>query len=331
MSRIAKLVRAGSSTPRSGGGLAKRTMVGLSVAVVVAGAASWPAPPLAHADQLGGAKAQLEVLHRQIVAGAGHIRALTSAFEAATAQAGALTEQVRADQAQVARLRTVAAITESALRADAILSYTGGAAGASPSNGGSSDPAVRAEYLDVAAGDLSDAVDRYRTQEAQVATAESSLSTELRASQAAEQATERARQAALADAAAVQAEMVSVQGQIQSLQAAQAAAAARAASQGLPVNGGLVAVVRDVVSSGGNAAGVWLRLRECESGNNYRADTGNGFYGAYQFSPQTWSNLGYPGRPDLEPPAMQDQAAQKLQQESGWGQWPACSAALGLT
>ena len=41
--------------------------------------------------------------------------------------------------------------------------------------------------------------------------------------------------------------------------------------------------------------------------------------------------LGYPGRPDLEPPAMQDQAAMRLQAESGWGQWPACSAALGLT
>jgi hypothetical protein len=305
-------------------------MVGLSVAVVVTGAASWPAPVLAHADQIGNAKAQLDALHRQIMAGAGHIRVLTSAFDAATAQAGALAEQVHADQGQVNRLRSVAATTESALRADAIVSYTGGAGGPSPSNAGSADPAVRAEYLEVAAGDLSDAVDLYRTQEAQVATAESSLATELKASQAAEQATERARQAALADAASVQADLVSVQGQLQSLEAAQAEAAA-AASQGLPVNGGLVAVVRDVVSTGGNAAGVWLRLRECESGNNYRAATGNGFYGAYQFSPQTWTNLGYPGRPDLEPPSMQDQAAQKLQHEYGWGQWPACSAALGLT
>jgi hypothetical protein len=75
---------------------------------------------------------------------------------------------------------------------------------------------------------------------------------------------------------------------------------------------------------------VWLQLRECESGDNYRANTGNGFYGAYQFSQQTWSGLGYPGRPDLEPPALQDQAAIKLQAESGWAPWPACAAALGL-
>jgi hypothetical protein len=71
-------------------------------------------------------------------------------------------------------------------------------------------------------------------------------------------------------------------------------------------------------------------LRECESSDNYQANTGNGFYGAYQFSQQTWTDLGYSGRPDLAPPSMQDQAAMKLQAESGWGQWPACAAALGL-
>ena len=84
-------------------------------------------------------------------------------------------------------------------------------------------------------------------------------------------------------------------------------------------------------SSGAGAGGVWYELRMCESGDNYQADTGNGFYGAYQFSQQTWTELGYPGRPDLEPPAMQNAAAQKLQAEAGWGQWPACSAELGLT
>ena len=84
-------------------------------------------------------------------------------------------------------------------------------------------------------------------------------------------------------------------------------------------------------SSDGGAGGVWLQLRECESGDNYQADTGNGYFGAYQFSQQTWTNLGLPGRPDLESPSMQDQAAMKLQAQSGWGQWPACSAALGLS
>jgi hypothetical protein len=81
---------------------------------------------------------------------------------------------------------------------------------------------------------------------------------------------------------------------------------------------------------GGHAGGVWLQLRRCESSDNYAENTGNGFFGAYQFSPTTWTGLGYPGRPDLESPAMQDEAAMKLQAQSGWGQWPACAAALGL-
>jgi hypothetical protein len=81
----------------------------------------------------------------------------------------------------------------------------------------------------------------------------------------------------------------------------------------------------------GTAGGVWAALRQCESGGNYQENTGNGFYGAYQFVWSTWTSLGYPGRPDQEPPAMQDQAAQRLQARSGWGQWPACSRKLGLS
>ncbi|HTW06319.1 MAG TPA: transglycosylase family protein [Acidimicrobiales bacterium] len=78
------------------------------------------------------------------------------------------------------------------------------------------------------------------------------------------------------------------------------------------------------------AGGVWLELRECESGDNYQEDTGNGFYGAYQFAASTWTGLGYPGRPDLEPYWLQDEAAEHLEAVQGWGPWPACSAALGL-
>jgi hypothetical protein len=105
-------------------------------------------------------------------------------------------------------------------------------------------------------------------------------------------------------------------------------------SQGLPVNGGLVSVVHSIVTSpppgSGGAGGVWLQLRECESSDNYAENSGNGYYGAYQFSAATWAGLGYPGRPDLEPPSMQDQAAMRLQALYGWGQWPTCSVTLGL-
>ena len=75
---------------------------------------------------------------------------------------------------------------------------------------------------------------------------------------------------------------------------------------------------------------VWARLRQCESGGRYNINTGNGFYGAYQFVPRTWRGLGFPGMPHQAPPEMQDEAARKLQARSGWGQWPACSRRLGL-
>ncbi|MDX6286245.1 MAG: hypothetical protein QOG53_1730 [Frankiales bacterium] len=74
----------------------------------------------------------------------------------------------------------------------------------------------------------------------------------------------------------------------------------------------------------------FARLRMCESGGNYKTNTGNGYYGAYQFSSGTWHGLGYSGLPSNAAPGTQDAAAHKLQARSGWGQWPACSRKLGL-
>jgi hypothetical protein len=67
--------------------------------------------------------------------------------------------------------------------------------------------------------------------------------------------------------------------------------------------------------------GAWACIRARESGGNYAADTGNGYYGAYQFSQATWLSIGGTGHPDDAPPAVQDAMAQRLQQRSGWGQW----------
>jgi Transglycosylase-like domain len=67
------------------------------------------------------------------------------------------------------------------------------------------------------------------------------------------------------------------------------------------------------------------KLRICESGDNYREDTGNGYYGAYQFAPSTWKALGFNGRPDRAKAATQNHAARKLHREAGWSAWPSCS------
>ena len=74
---------------------------------------------------------------------------------------------------------------------------------------------------------------------------------------------------------------------------------------------------------------IWAKLRNCEAGGRYDRNSGNGYYGAYQFSPATWRSLGYSGLPHEAPPEVQDEAARKLQARSGWGQWPACSRRIG--
>lgn len=87
-------------------------------------------------------------------------------------------------------------------------------------------------------------------------------------------------------------------------------------------------------SSGGGAVvtgDVWGALAQCESGGNPAAVSRNGlYYGLYQFSLGTWGAMGGSGLPSDASPAEQLQRAQALQARSGWGQWPACAASLGL-
>ncbi|MBA3268606.1 MAG: transglycosylase family protein [Acidimicrobiia bacterium] len=71
-------------------------------------------------------------------------------------------------------------------------------------------------------------------------------------------------------------------------------------------------------------------LRSCESGGDYTADSGNGYYGAYQFAADTWQSLGYDGYPNEAAPAVQDEAVARLYARSGWTPWPGCSEALDL-
>lgn len=77
--------------------------------------------------------------------------------------------------------------------------------------------------------------------------------------------------------------------------------------------------------------GVWGALAQCESGGNPAAVSASGTYhGLYQFSVGTWAAVGGSGLPSQASPAEQTQRAQILQARSGWGQWPACAAKLGL-
>jgi hypothetical protein len=76
---------------------------------------------------------------------------------------------------------------------------------------------------------------------------------------------------------------------------------------------------------------VWDRLAECESGGNWSINTGNGYYGGLQFSESSWHAVGGAGLPHQHSREEQIKRGKILQQQAGWGSWPACSAELGLT
>ncbi len=95
--------------------------------------------------------------------------------------------------------------------------------------------------------------------------------------------------------------------------------------------GGALAATAHLTAPDSATPAQFAALRQCESGDDYAINTGNGFYGAYQFDLTTWHGLGYAGYPYQASPATQDAAAEKLQSERGWEPWPACSAKLGLT
>ncbi|WP_301466988.1 resuscitation-promoting factor [Yaniella sp.] len=78
---------------------------------------------------------------------------------------------------------------------------------------------------------------------------------------------------------------------------------------------------------------VWDRLAECESGGNWSTNTGNGYHGGLQFNPTTWNSMGgdqYAPTADKATREQQIAVASKLQSQAGWGQWPACTSAMGL-
>ena len=67
------------------------------------------------------------------------------------------------------------------------------------------------------------------------------------------------------------------------------------------------------------------QIAECESGGNPRAVSPGGQYrGKYQFSLETWHNLGGDGDPIDASEATQDRIALKLYRRSGSAPWPSC-------
>ncbi|MEU5211669.1 transglycosylase family protein [Streptomyces sp. NPDC020742] len=85
--------------------------------------------------------------------------------------------------------------------------------------------------------------------------------------------------------------------------------------------------------AGAVASGTWDRLAGCESGGNWRIDSGNGFSGGLQLAHSTWSSFGgrsFGARAAHATRAQQIHVAERVLARQGWHAWPACSARLGL-
>jgi hypothetical protein len=105
---------------------------------------------------------------------------------------------------------------------------------------------------------------------------------------------------------------------------------ARRAALGIAATAAVLGTAVGCTPPQGALADQLAALRGCESSGNYAINTGNGFYGAYQFDETTWRGLGFSGYPNQAVPFIQDQAAMLLHAQRGWQPWPSCSARLGL-
>ena len=105
-------------------------------------------------------------------------------------------------------------------------------------------------------------------------------------------------------------------------------ARSRRAALGAVVAGTVVGVATLFGSAAPASAGVnWDAVARCESGGNWKINTGNGYYGGLQFSRATWNGYGgqkYAARADLASRSEQIAVAEKVLRGQGIGAWPVC-------
>nr|WP_233608733.1 transglycosylase family protein [Nocardia stercoris] len=72
----------------------------------------------------------------------------------------------------------------------------------------------------------------------------------------------------------------------------------------------------------------WEGVARCESGGNWRINTGNGYYGGLQFSLATWRSYGGFGLPSDSPKNEQIRVAELVLVGQGVKAWPVCGRFL---
>jgi peptidoglycan hydrolase CwlO-like protein len=196
------------------------------------------------------------------------------------------------------------------------------------------DEVVRRAYLRIVTGQDRQVIDQLRASREDLAALRDRLDAAQRKAKDEADALAASRDQLDRAIRAQRAVLAEVNGEIASLVAAEqarrdAATAAAAAAAAAPADAPSAPVTASSKSpsksattapppSGGSLLdGTFACIRELESGDNYGSAGG----GAYQFLDSTWHALGYSGSASDASPATQDEAARKLQSESGWSPW----------
>jgi nucleoid-associated protein YgaU len=99
------------------------------------------------------------------------------------------------------------------------------------------------------------------------------------------------------------------------------------------VGAACTALLTGVESASAASITMWERVAACESGGNWSANTGNGYFGGLQFSRSSWAAAGgtrYAPRADLATKAQQIAVAENLLAMQGPRAW-GCAGRAGLT
>jgi hypothetical protein len=95
--------------------------------------------------------------------------------------------------------------------------------------------------------------------------------------------------------------------------------------------GGAYAAPPVATSGPFNLPSPWSCIALHESSGNPSTNTGNGYFGLFQFSIASWEAAGGPpGLPSDYSAAEQLQIAENLQAMQGWGAWPVSSQLCGV-
>jgi len=105
---------------------------------------------------------------------------------------------------------------------------------------------------------------------------------------------------------------------------------------GLAVAGaaGTIALLSPAAPAAAQSGVNWDAIAQCESGGNWRINTGNGYYGGLQFSRSTWKAYGggkYARTANKASRAEQIRIAEKVLDGQGIGAWPTCGRKAGST